>query len=135
MHAIRQNSLTRRLSSRRGYAMLMVLIFLVLFLALLGTAWRGMGSALRVASARSLQSQRDEGSIGALARAMQLLETGAPPASPYVCGVTIATASNGARPYTVTFSQEDTTTWSVHVSPTQPTESPTPMPATFASTH
>ena len=125
----------RRLPSRRGYAMLMVLIFLVLFWALLGVAWRGMASALRVASVRTLQCQRDEGSIQALARAMSLLETGLPPANPYVCGVTINTASSGARPYTVTFTQEDETTWSVHVGLGLPTESPPTMPASFAPSH
>ena len=95
-------------------------------------AWRGMASALRVASVRTLQSQRDEGSIQALAGAMHVLETGVPPASPYVCGVTINTASSGARSYTVTFTQEDATTWSVHVGLALPTESPPSMPASFA---
>jgi len=110
---------------------MMVLAFVVLFLALLGVAWRRVASALRIASVRTVQSQRDQGSIPALARAVHLLETGLPPASPYVCGVTIDT-SRGPRRYTVTFTVEEETRWSVHADVTPAAENPPSMPDTFA---
>jgi hypothetical protein len=148
MHANRQTPLTRvgcvkRTRStvrgafhapyrgRRGYAMLLVLIFIVLFLTLLGTGWRYMGSAVRIATARSVQIQRDEGSIHALAKAMRLLETGLPPTSPYICGALITTSS-GPCNYTVTFTSEGNPNWSVHCSRTQPSENPPLMPDSFA---
>ena len=63
----------RPTSARSGYAMMLVLVFIVLFLALLGVAYRQTAAALRIESVRSLQIQRDEGSIHALARALALL--------------------------------------------------------------
>ena len=111
---------------------MMVLIFLVLFLALLGVAWRRVASALRIASVRAVQTQRDEGSIPALALAMHLLETGLPPISPYVCGVTLDTSGGPVR-YTVTFTAEGATGWSVHVGVTGAGANPSPMPNTFAT--
>ena len=117
--------------TRHGYAMMLVLVFIVLFLALSAIAYRRTGAALRIESARSLQIQRDEGSIHAVARAVALLETGLPPSDPYVCGVTIDTPT-GPRSYTVTLTSEGGDNWSVHSAPTQPTENPQPMPDSFA---
>jgi hypothetical protein len=119
------------LPGRRGYALLLVLVFIVLFLLLLGVAWRRVASALRIASVRTVEVQRDEGALHALARGMHLLETGLPPTNSYVCGTTINTSS-GPRSYTVAFTLEEGTTYSVHVDLTQPTESPPAMPDTFA---
>ena len=112
----------------------MVLIFTMLFFAMLGVAWRRIAASLRIASIRTVQTHRDQGSIPALARAMHLLETGTPPSSPspYVCGVTINVV-NAPRAYTVTFAAEGDTGWSVHVDATQPGETPPPMPGTFAT--
>ena len=76
---------------RRGYAMVIVLMFIVLFLAMLGVVCRELAGALRVESLHAIEVQRDEGSIQALARALALLETGLPPTNPYVCGATIDT--------------------------------------------
>ena len=82
----------RRSPHRRGYAMVAVLLFNVLFLMLLGVAWRQMVGVIRVATVRAEQVQRDEGVVCALARAMRMLETGRPPigsASTYQCYTTI----------------------------------------------
>jgi glutathione S-transferase len=112
----------------------MVLIFAILFLALLGVAWRRIASSLRVAAIRTVQAQRDQGSTVALARAMHLLETGTPPSSPspYVCGTTI-TIANAPHAYTVTFTAEGDTGWAVHVDVTQSGDTPPAMPGTFAT--
>ncbi len=110
---------------------MLVMIFIVLFVSLLGVTWRRVASALRVASTHSLQVQCDAGSIHALARAMHLLETGLPASSPYACGVVLNTPA-GSRSYTVTFTVQEDTTWSVHCRPTQTGENPAPMPDDFA---
>jgi hypothetical protein len=110
----------------------MVLIFSMLLLGMLGVAWRRIGASLRITSIRTVQISRDQGSIPALARALHLLETGAPPSSPYVCGVTINVA-NVPHVYAVTFAPEGETSdnrWSVQV---VPGANATPMPDTFAS--
>jgi hypothetical protein len=119
-----------RSSPRPGYALMLTLVFVVLFLALLGVAYRQMAAALRTESVRSQQVERDEGSVHALARGLTLLETGLPPSTPYVCGVTIQT-STGPRSFTVTFVSEGGTNWSVRSTPTLPGENPPPMPSTF----
>ena len=121
----------RSLPRRSGYALVLVLIFVVLFLSLLGVAWRRVASVLRVSSVRAAQVQRDEGSILALARALHLLETGLPPSSPYVCGVTINT-STGPRTFTVTFTSEGETAWSVRSDLAKAGENPPSMPDSFA---
>jgi hypothetical protein len=64
----------------------------VLFLMLLGVAWRQMAGVIRVATARAEQIHREEGLVCAMARAMRMLETGRPPigaASSYQCYTTI----------------------------------------------
>jgi hypothetical protein len=82
----------RRSPNRRGYALVAVLMFNVLFLMLMGVAWRQMVGVIRVATLRAEQVQRDEGVVCAMARAMHMLETGRPPigsASTYQCYTTI----------------------------------------------
>ncbi len=116
---------------RAGFAMMLVLVFIVLFLAMLGVTLRATGSALRIESARLRQLQRDEGSIHALAKGVALLETGLPPSDPYVCGVDIDTTS-GTQSYTVTFESEGGDNWSVHSALSPAGYSPSPMPVTFA---
>ena len=117
---------------RAGYAMLLVLAFLVLFFSLLAMAYSQLASSLRAETVRAQQTQRDEGSVHALARGLALLETGYPPSSPYACGVTMTT-STGAHPFTVTFTLEAGGTWSVQSAPTAAGENPDPMPVEFTS--
>ena len=116
---------------RFGYALMLVLVFLVLFLSVLSVAYCQMAAALRAETARSLQARRDEGSIHALARGLALLETGLPPSDPYVCGVMIDTSA-GARSFTVSFASEGGTYWTVCSTPTAANETPPSMPSTFA---
>ncbi len=81
---IQRSPRRNRPSRRRGYALVLVCLFVVLFLSLLGVAWRQMASALRIASLQSIQqqsgntsvfqTQRDAGSVPALALAMRMLE-------------------------------------------------------------
>ena len=123
---------------RRGYAMVMVLVFMALLLSIYGVAYREVAATLRIETARVLLRQRDEGSLPALARGLALLETGPLPQDPYVCSVSIDTPTGPPHWsrvtcwFTVTFASEmGTNNWSVHVAPTELQENPL-MPATFA---
>lgn len=116
---------------RAGYAMLLVLLFLVLMFSLMALAYGQLGAALRLETARAQQTQRDEGSLQALAKGLALLETGLPPTDPYVCGV-VVTTSTGTSSFTVTFTSEGGNNWSVHSAPTVVSENPQPMPSSFA---
>ena len=102
----------RHRASRGGYAMVTVLISLALMLALISVSQRHLASVLRIEHARVQATRRDEGRIPALARGMELLETGLPPSSPYSCETTIDT-SEGPQPFTVTYSNEGANQWSV----------------------
>jgi hypothetical protein len=122
----------RRKNPRRGYAMLLVFLFLVLFLLFLGLAYTRLSSALRIETARAQQAQRDQGPIPAVGLGLALLETGLPPSDPYVCAVTI-TGAGGPTSYTVTFQSEGVNDWSVTAAPTAPNSNPQPMPSTFGN--
>ncbi len=116
---------------RRAYAMMLVLVFIVLFLSIYSVAYRHATTALRIETAGTLQRERDRGSIVALARGLALLETGLPPLNPYVCGVTIDTPT-GARSFTVTYTSAGVGSWSVRSPPTAFGTAPQPMPSSFA---
>ena len=116
---------------RRGYAMLLVVVFMVLFFALWSVAYHQMAADLRFEAVQAQRVLRDEGSTQALAQALALLETGLPPSQPYACGVTVNT-STGPRSFAVTFSLEGPNQWSVQAAPLQLGENPPPMPVTFA---
>jgi hypothetical protein len=59
----------------RGYALLLVMLFVVLFGAMLGVAWRRVASAIRIEHVCDVRKRCDRGSIQVLAQAMQVLET------------------------------------------------------------
>ena len=121
--------MTRR-PARRGYAMVIVLVFIVLFFSLWSVAYRQTAAALRAESVQSNRVRRDEGTTQALARGLALLETGVPPSNPYVRGVTVNT-STGSRRFTVTFTTAGTNTWSVQAVPTAAGTNPATMPSMF----
>ena len=115
---------------RRGYAMVIVPIFIVLFLAMLGVVYREVAGALRIESLHALQVSRDEGSICAMGRGLALLENGLPPTNPYVCCATIDTPA-GPQIFTVTFASADGVNWQVSSSPTSGGATSPPMPVFF----
>ena len=121
----------KKTNPRSGYALGLVLLFMALLLSLSSMLYRQLGATLRVESVRSSQVVRDEGSLQALARGLALLQTGSPPSSPYQRGVTIET-SLGPRDYTVTFSADTDTNWSIHAAPTPQNEFLDPLPNSFA---
>jgi hypothetical protein len=121
----------RTAKSRRGYALLLVLVFVTLLLSLAGLAFRQIAATLRVESVRSLQTLRDSGSVIAVSRALSLLQTGPPPSNPFECGILIET-SMGPKQYTVTFASEEEAQWSVTAAPTPLGSVLDPMPANFS---
>jgi hypothetical protein len=123
----------KRKPHRPGYAMLLVLAFLVMFFSVLSLAYSQLGSLIRAETARAQAVTRDAGCVPALARGLELLETGYPPTNPYVCGVSIDTPS-GTRAFTVTFATQGAANWTVQAAPTPDNESPAPMPILFTAT-
>ena len=121
--------------SRRGYAMMLVVVFLGLVFSFLSLSCRYFATAVRVQKGRIVSEEsRNEGSILALAAGLALLETGRPsndtPGS-YPYRIPIATSTVNAS-YTVTFSSADLINWSVEARPTELLENPPDMPETFA---
>jgi hypothetical protein len=123
----------KRTSTKRpGYAMLLVLGFVLLMSFTLALAYGQLATLLRTQTARARQVQRDQGSTVAAAAGLALLETGLPPTNPYVCGATIDMPS-GPASFTVTFASSAGGTWTVTSEPTPQGNNPSPMPATFAT--
>jgi hypothetical protein len=126
---------TPRAPARAGYSLTLALVFVVLMLGVIALASRRIGTALRVAAARSQKLARDEGALQAAAKALDLLETGNPPSDPFVCQVVVAGATDGVeRTITVTFASEGPDLWAITAAPAQPGDEATPMPAKF-NTH
>ena len=83
------------------------MVFVVLFTAVLGVAWRRVISALRIEHVSEVRKQCDQGSIQVLAKAMQVLET-------RLCRNTpTATKLNGSDSSTITYGYNlpNTTRW------------------------
>ncbi len=130
MHHTRPSSLTPRNARRRGYALMAVLMFSMLFMLLLGVASRHVASVMRIATVRAGQTERDQGSALALAEAIERLESGFPTSgSSYAVAVTTA---SGPRTYTVLYEQQVDTTWNITARPKLATENPSALPDTFA---
>ena len=117
-------------SSRRGYAMMLVLVFIALVFSFYSLSHRYLAAALRVETVRTLTKQRDEGSVHALAAGLARLETGLPPSDPYICAVSIDT-STGLRSFVVTFTSEEEGVWAVEARPKDPFEDVPQMPESF----
>jgi hypothetical protein len=107
--------MTGKRPARRGYALMLVMIFVILFLATLGVAWRQVKSVLRIETVRATQMRRDQGCLPAVVRAIHFLETTMPGSSPYVWNTTV-----DGRAFTVTLTQQDPTDltiWTIEAVP------------------
>ncbi len=121
-----------RSCTRRGYALVMVVVFLTLFLSALALSQQRLASSLRLEKIQALRVERDQGSIQAMAQVMALLETGVPPSSPYLCIVPVDTPE-GTRNFTATLSLVSVNRWKITVAPNQPGDNTLPLPASFGS--
>jgi hypothetical protein len=106
--------MNKRRPARRGYALMLVMLFVVLFLVMLGVTWRQVASVLRIETVRQSQVRRDRGCLLAVVQGIHFMETTPPAASPYVWGTTI-----DGKSFTVTFTQDpgDSTLWTVEAVP------------------
>jgi hypothetical protein len=111
-------------TTRRGYSLMLAMVFNILMLALLSLAYRQLGSTLRIETARVQQIQRDEGRLRAAARALALLETGVPRFDPYVRKVHVDT-SEGPSDFIITITSEGSGLYSVQATKADPND-PTP---------
>ena len=121
---------------RRGYAMVAVVVFVLGFLGLWTVAARQISSMLRVEQARAKRIARDAAALAsrqALAQALAALESGYPPANPYVCLV-MAGGTEFAITYQINPDTEDPTDWLVSASTTTDPGLPALDPAEFEAT-
>jgi hypothetical protein len=113
----------RRATGRRGFALMMTLAHLALLLAVWGLANRQTAALLDLETALGHRSQREQGSLVALARGLALLETGLPPKNPYSCSTVVRGTT-----YTVTFQYSPSGTegnqWTATVSAAPTTGTP-----------
>jgi hypothetical protein len=107
--------------NRRGYALMLVIIFIALFLTMLGLAWRQTSSLLRVETIRAVQMRRDQGCLPAAILGIHYLETcqanSTTPSSPQLYLI-----DGFPNTFTVAFTLESTSggkTWSIVATPTQ----------------
>jgi len=115
---------------RRGFALVLVLIVIVLLASLTAVVYRTTASTLRMETIKTIQTDRD-GSLHAIARGIALLETGTPPTDPFI-GAAIIQTVRGPRSFTVTFTSHGPDGWSLYAAPTASDENPPPLPQTFA---
>jgi Tfp pilus assembly protein PilX len=130
---------------RRGYALTVVLIAIIMLFLLWSYVTRTTSSLLRIETNRLLQETRDQGAMNALAQAIQLLEYSTPsdPNNPsrtaFTYGVSVSVASTGTSggcttsSYTVVYTARPDLgpkRWQVQVTPGS---SSTPLPSIGAS--
>lgn len=108
----------RRGTPRRGYSMMLVVLFLIIMMSMIGATYRQVGSVLRIEAAHTRQILRDEGALLAAARGVKMLEDGPPPTNPYVVNLGITTSA-GSRTYQLTFTSDPSGTnrWTLEVIP------------------
>ncbi len=109
---------------RRGFALMLVVMEMLLLLALWGVAYRQLASAMRLVAvlSKSQPSGTPQLSFKPVVRGLILLETGDPPGDAYVCGVVIQD-TDGPHYFQVSFTpangsgstnSDGSTQWTVH---------------------
>jgi hypothetical protein len=122
---------------RRGVALVLVLLFVVLVLSLWGVAFRRTAALLRLDTVRVEKVVVDQPNVIALAQAVTLLETGTPETQPtwdsqhslYTCCAIVSTPS-GPQSFLITYQKGGGGIWTVQA---QPGTSAVNIPATFGS--
>jgi hypothetical protein len=123
----------KRSHDRAGFAMLLVLAFLVLFFSLMTMGYSQLSSLLRTEKYRVQKTEFDQGVTTALAGALHLLETGYPTSTPYVYGVMLTTDA-GTQQYAVTMTLQEDNSWYVQVQPASLEAELPDAPAAFTAT-
>ena len=95
-----------RRSTRRGYAMALVVIFIALVNLFFMLGWKHLTAAIRVQDSFQTAKQRDEGSLVALATGIAQLETAYPTYDATTGGYLYGMTING-RQFKVTYAPPD----------------------------
>lgn len=103
-----------RKASRRGFAMILILVFLTVILGIWGVVGRHTASMLRIEQARADRVERDAAKA-AFAHAVASLEAGEPRKSPFIRKI----KGRGERWFTVVFVRDpnEPKVWTVSVTP------------------
>lgn len=126
--------MTNRPRNRRGYAMVLVVLFVVLFLGLWGQAARQIGSTIRIEEARARRVRRDAARLPAevaLSQALAALELGFPPSPSYTCRISTPDGSTYAATFLRDPQRPDE--WVASVEPTSDDSLSTFDPTQFAA--
>jgi len=103
----------RRIFVRHGYALMLVMLFVTLFLSLLGVAWRETASLLRELKVREERRECDAGQVAALSAGLRWFQNQeTPPSSPYIRKKQIA-----GQWYKLTFIELESMHWTVSSEP------------------
>lgn len=121
----RSSSCQRPRSTRRGFALVLVLVLATLILGAWGVAARHVATTLRIEQARANRARREATrapALSALAAASAALEVGYPPTTPYQASVV---AGDGTW-FVARFTRDpaDPLTWDVAVAPDDGTTPP-----------
>jgi len=116
-------------AARRGYAMVVVLVFLAVMLSLLAVSQRRLGSVLRIES-HFVDAEARGDRQRAMGLALDALWTGPPPSQHYVCATVIET-SVGPKSFTITFDSNGGSHWDIRVEPTASGDNPPLLPTSF----
>ena len=121
----------RRMVWRRGgYALPAVLLFVLLAFGAWAVLFRSCASVIRVEQARTLRDTRSTWSAPAAATGLRLLQTGTPPADPYVCKLAI-TQDSQTRYFLLTFTKIGESRWALAAAPTAADTEAPDCPASF----
>jgi Tfp pilus assembly protein PilV len=124
---------------RRGYAMVAVVVFVMLFLGLWGLAARQIGSLLRIEQARANRVQADSKGLPrmrVLAKALAALEVAFPAKQYYQCKVQDAASDGTGSWFVVNFQllpgvTATTSQWTIEVG--AETDGSNPIPPTLGN--
>lgn len=121
----------RRRSHRGGFAMLMVMVVLIAMLGMAAVHQRRLSAALRIEEAVVAAEARHHGPLFALAQALEVAETGAPPSNPALYGLQfVAAGDTQPQDYSVRYIR-DGREWTVDVQRVDDASGLTPLPRHF----
>ncbi len=121
----------RRRPARGGFAMLIVMVVLIAMLGMAAVHQRRLSAALRIEEAVVAAEERHRGPLFALARALEVAETGTPPSNLAVYGFQFVPAGQTQQQaYAICYTRAGSQ-WTVDVQRIDDASSLPPLPAHF----
>jgi fibronectin type 3 domain-containing protein len=118
-------------SSRRGYVLPAVLMFLAITFGLCVIMFRSSATLIRVEQARVLRQSRASWTAMAMGEALRLLESGTPPITTYQCKLSV-TQSGVTKYFLLTYANGLGNQWTVSCAPSDASDTTIDAPLTFA---